>query len=124
MKNKPYWWPVLINEDYFNRLRKDYPEDAYLSDEELNEYYNELGRKYSVLWDNIGDAYEDYEPLADEFFKLQSKLDLAIEALDRLGGMEAFWLSRSTTDHPADKELTMRIDYARETLIKLKEGEE
>lgn len=43
-KNKKPWW---------------YPQ--------LDDGSDEGGRKYRVLWDHIGDAYGDYEPLADAY---------------------------------------------------------
>lgn len=73
MSEKPYWYPVLCDKEYFDRLREDYPENAHMSDEELHEYYND-GLKYQILWDHIGDAYEDYEPLADEFLRLKAMI--------------------------------------------------
>lgn len=39
-------------------------------------------------------------------------------ALERLGSMEAFVMSRVVTNHPADQELTARIDFARAALAK------
>ena len=69
MSDKPYWFPELCDEAYFKRLREDYPDKAEMSDEELHDYYNE-GRKYAVTWDHVGDAYEEYENLADAFLGL------------------------------------------------------
>ena len=71
--SNPWWYPTKCEEAYFAQLRKDYPEIADMSDEELNEYYNE-GKKYQILWDHIGDAYEEYVPLADAFLKAESRV--------------------------------------------------
>lgn len=78
MAEKPYWFPTLVDKPYFDQLRKDYPDNAHMSDEELHEYYAN-GAKYSTTWDHIGDAYEDFEPLADAFLTL---LDACKAALD------------------------------------------
>lgn len=69
-KRKPYWYPDPTNHEYCDRIRKDYSEKGAedKSDEEIIEEYAE-GREYSVLWDHIGDAYDDYKPLADNFLK-------------------------------------------------------
>ena len=75
-----YWWPELADADYFARMRKDYPEHSHLSDEELGEYFEVRG-KYADTWDHAGDAYNDYEPLADDWFKLRA-------VLARIGEME------------------------------------
>ena len=72
-----YWEPVKIDENYITKLRKNYPEHADLSDEDLL-WRMEIKRfgesqKYAVLWDHIGDAYEYYEPLADAYFRLREE---------------------------------------------------
>lgn len=79
---KPYWYPVRVDEDYFKRLRDDYPEKAHLSDEALNDYFND-GREFSILWDHVGDAYDDYVPLANAFLDMYNALWETIELSDR-----------------------------------------
>ena len=67
---KPWWWPVVTDEKYIARLREDYPEETTrMSDEEVRDYYDN-GRKYSNLWDHVGDAADEHEKLADAFLKL------------------------------------------------------
>lgn len=80
MSERPYWFPVLCDAAYFAELRKDYPEKAHLSDEELHDYFND-GLKYQNLWDHVGDAYGDYEPLADSYLELLEALKDARYAL-------------------------------------------
>lgn len=82
MGDKPYWYPIRADEDYFKMLREDYPEKADLSDEELNDYFND-GREFSILWDHVGDAYSDYVPLANAFLEMYNALWEAIELSDR-----------------------------------------
>lgn len=87
MAEKPYWFPTLCDKEYCKRLREDYPDQAKgMSDEELVEHYND-GAKYSTTWDHVGDAYEEYEPLADSFLDLLSgvKTVLAMGALEVCG---------------------------------------
>ena len=62
----------LCDKAYCERLRTDYPENEDMTDEELIEHYNH-GRKYAVLWDNVGDAYYDYERLANAYVKLKAE---------------------------------------------------
>lgn len=68
-ENKPWWFPRVCDEAYCNELRKD-TGDYHLTDEELIDEYNE-GAKYSKTWDHTGDAYEQFEPLADDYLKLR-----------------------------------------------------
>ena len=74
-----HWVPVPIDAAYLARLRSDYPEHASESDEELLDYFNEDGGKYATLWDHVGDAHSDYEPLADAYFALRAYLSRAME---------------------------------------------
>ena len=66
---------VVCDHKYCEGLRKSYPEDTEgMTDEELVEEYNH-GRKYQCLWDNVGDAYYDFERLADAYLKLKAELE-------------------------------------------------
>jgi hypothetical protein len=68
--DKPWWFPVVCDTEHFKLLREDYPEDTEgKSDEEIHDYYDD-GKKYSVTWGHIGDAYEEYEKLADAYLQL------------------------------------------------------
>lgn len=40
-----------------------------MTNEELHDYYNH-GKKYSTTWDHVGDAYAEYEKLADAYLAL------------------------------------------------------
>lgn len=73
MSERPFWFPVLCDDAYFARLREDYPHCAHMSDEDLHDHFNE-GLKYQNLWDHAGDAYSDYEPLADSYLTVLSLL--------------------------------------------------
>ena len=69
LTGEKWWKPVLVDGAYFARLRMDYPEDALLSDEALHHHYAN-GLKYALTWDHVGDAYEEYERLADALLAL------------------------------------------------------
>lgn len=72
--NKAWWFPELCDKSYFDRLREDYEEASGKGDEQLLDEYND-GRKYSVTWDHIGDAYAQYEPMADCFLQMHAALE-------------------------------------------------
>jgi hypothetical protein len=85
-KKRPYWYPTLCDAEYFARLRRDYPEDAHFSDEGLLQHYND-GNKYQILWDHIGDAYDDYELLSDAFLYLVEKLKATKELIQEFSDL-------------------------------------
>lgn len=69
--DKPWWHPIPTDEDWCEKMRRDYPKKTKgMSDSEIRSYFAD-GRKYEVLWDNLGDAYEEYEKLADAFLNSQ-----------------------------------------------------
>lgn len=70
MDSKPWWWPELADDEWRDRLRKDYPEKAGWSDERLDDYFNENGCKYVDTWDHLGDARAHHDKLADAFLNL------------------------------------------------------
>lgn len=79
---KPWWYPVKCDADYCNQLREDMQDAVYgMSDEELVEEFND-GLKYQRLWDHIGDAYEQFEPLAEAYLELESRIEFLEEEID------------------------------------------
>ncbi len=86
MSNKikpPFWFPKLADSGYIERLRKDYPEHAQLTDGELLEYFNR-GLKYVITWDHVGDAYENYAPLADDYLLRRKKQEKLLEMCEAM----------------------------------------
>ena len=74
MKDDQEWWePVPISQDWIDEIRRDYDE-PHLSDEEVVEEYNPLSEKFSLTWDNLGDAAEAYEHLATAYLDLKTQL--------------------------------------------------
>ena len=74
-EEKPWWFPVLADDAWVARIREDYPEHtANMDDDDVRHEYAE-GRKYAALWDHTGDAYADYEKLADAYLELLAKSD-------------------------------------------------
>lgn len=59
----PWWWPKPTDAAWCAQKRHDYDEPG-LSDEEIRERFA-YGRKYAVTWDHVGDAYDEFEQLAD-----------------------------------------------------------
>lgn len=73
MAKKAWWEPQLADATYIAQLRADYPEKCEgMSDEWVLNHYAE-GRKYAVTWDHLWDAYDQFEKLADAYFKLKAK---------------------------------------------------
>lgn len=62
----PWWKPVLTDSAWCNEMRNDYPDAAGLSDDEIRDKFAD-DRKYAVTWDHVGDAYEQFEKLADAY---------------------------------------------------------
>ena len=74
MAKREWWEPVLADAAYVARLRKDYPEKTEgMSDQWCINYYAD-GRKYAVTWDHVGDAYDQFEELADAYFALKQQV--------------------------------------------------
>ena len=71
---KPYWWPVLLNDEWREKVRKGYPDETSgMSDDELDEKYAD-GWKYVDLWDHLGDARHSYEKLADHMLEQSTRI--------------------------------------------------
>lgn len=69
--NKERWWfPQFADGEWASNVRGEYDEAADMDDDEIIDEYND-GRKFVTLWDHVGDAYEDYEPLADAYLELR-----------------------------------------------------
>ena len=77
MSNKEWWEPTLTDAAWLARIREDYPNNADESDDWLRDYYAD-GRKYAVTWDHVGDAYDDWEMLADAYLKLRATVQQSV----------------------------------------------
>lgn len=69
---KPWWYPKRTDHEWCERKRKDYPENAGLSDDALRDKYAD-GCKYQTLWDHVGEAREEHEKLADAYLALEAQ---------------------------------------------------
>jgi hypothetical protein len=65
----PWWYPILTDASWCEDKRKEYPSEAHLDDEALRNRYAD-GAKYQTLWDNLGDARDEHEHLADAYLEL------------------------------------------------------
>lgn len=63
---KKWWWPRKVDANTVANLRRDYDLGAEIDDESLLERYGyEIGGiEQAALWDHIGDARDNYDPLA------------------------------------------------------------
>jgi len=71
--DKPWWWPEIIDDDHIARLRADYPETTdNMDDESVLDCFDDGKTKgqFSITWDHLGDAYNEYEKLASAFLRL------------------------------------------------------
>lgn len=107
-KEQERWFPQLVDDAYLARLRKDYPENAHLDDDALRSEYG-CESKYGVTWDHIGDAYDEYEPLADAYLELRDELSALKEENAKLRkALEFYGDNKNWTDyqtvsrHPGD----------------------
>ena len=106
MDKKPYWFPEVCDKAYCKRLREDYPEKASgMTDEELIAHYAD-GNKYATTWDHVGDAYQDYEPLADSFLAMKAALD---------GFIRCQCYNRATAGHGICKPCWIALNAASKT---------
>jgi len=49
-------------------------EDEYWFPKACNTEDNEHGFRYELYWDHIGDAYEEYEKLADDYLNMRKEI--------------------------------------------------
>jgi|GEM_PF-6581190 len=81
---KEFWYPKLVDADYVQGLREDYPEEIEDDwDDDVVRDQFDCTSKYAQLWDNIGDAYDDFEPLADAFLELEKENDKLLKTIER-----------------------------------------
>lgn len=82
--NKPWWIPELTDDEWLSRIRSDYPEETEgMSDDYVRCKYSN-GMKYTVDWDHIGDALEQFEKLSDSYFELLEALKEAKAELEEI----------------------------------------
>lgn len=100
-KEKPWWYPVLVDEALAAQLRADYPGDAWRDDKHLFEHF-EYDRKYLTTWDGTGDAYEQYEKVSDRLLELEAivaKLPLTADGVPVVPGMLVWLWPYSSIQH-------------------------
>ena len=83
-EGQEWWWPKLVGKETIERLRRGYPEEERLNDDELLMRFGYEGHKYeaSALWDHVGDAKADYDRLADSHASLTEKVERYADVLD------------------------------------------
>ena len=74
MSEQPWWFPVETDAAWVERVRQDYPEQTAGKDDHWVRVKYADGAKYQVLWDHLGDAYEQFEALADAYIDLARKV--------------------------------------------------
>ena len=74
MNERKWWWPEKTDEVWAQRIRDDYGITEAIDDDLIREDYAD-GRKYAITWDHVGDAYSEYEKLADSHAVLVKALE-------------------------------------------------
>ena len=79
---RPWWHPQEADASWVARIREDYPNTtAGMGDQDIRDEYAR-GARYAVTWDDAGDAYEQFEPLADAYLSERALADRLAEALE------------------------------------------
>ena len=68
-----HWHPELTDKAWCKEVRNQGydDEDHGLDDDEIREKYAG-GRRYATTWDHIGDAYDEWEPMCDDWLRLKA----------------------------------------------------
>ena len=81
MSNREWWEPILTDAAWIASKREEYPEDCVgLDDDAVRDKYAD-GLKYQTLWDNLGDARDEHEGLADGYLALRAENERLAGAL-------------------------------------------
>lgn len=81
-----WWYPIRMDAAYVERLRRDYPDGTAGKDDATVRADYDSCEKYEHSWDHQGEAYDQFEPLADAFLLLESRaveLETENEALKK-----------------------------------------
>ncbi len=91
-ENLPFWFPVRADAEYCQRIREDYEDAADDDDETIREEY--AHGDFEMLWDNLGDAREAYEPLAEAYLNLLDSHAALVDALQAAPQKPVAWQFR------------------------------
>ena len=82
-----YWHPKITDVAWCKEIREEgYDEDdADLDDEGIRDHYAD-GAKYAVTWDHVGDAKDDWEPMADDWILLCKERAALLRLIDLMRG--------------------------------------
>ena len=95
---------MVTDSEWCEQMREDYPDKAEWSDDELRDYFDE-GSKYSTTWDHIGDAYNQYEPLADSYLEILAALEDARQFI--VNGVELGYIRMPDPETPDSAHQTL-----------------
>lgn len=76
MNKQEWWYPSITNAAWCQETRDERhkKEDQSADDEEIRDEYAD-GQKYWTGWDHCGDAYAQFEPLADSWLEQQARIE-------------------------------------------------
>lgn len=70
------WFPKLTDDKFVESIRSKLGEEvSRYTDNEIIEYFAS-GRKYTVTFEDLDDAYDKYEKLADAYINLLDELSI------------------------------------------------
>ncbi len=111
MTEREWWHPVPTDEKWLAEIRAEYPDTGGTSAEGLRDYYAG-GLKYSTTWDHVGDAYDQYEKLADDWLEAKATLGALLDAAITYNA----WVSRGAPSglrHIVDEQMSHAVKEAR-----------
>jgi len=72
--SKREWWYPQTKKEMADELREEHPEQKELSDQEILDQFDISDIKYVTTWDNIGDAQEQFEEVADRLLEQEEDI--------------------------------------------------
>jgi len=72
--SKREWWYPQTKKEMADELREEYPEQKELSDQEILDQFDISDSKYATTWDNLGDAQEQFEKVADRMLEQEEDI--------------------------------------------------
>ena len=79
--SKREWWYPQTKAEMAKELRELYSEHKELLDQEILDQFDISDSKYATTWDNLGDAQEQFEKVADRLLEQEKEIERLRELL-------------------------------------------
>jgi len=73
--SKRKWWYPQTKAEMVKELRELYSEHKELLDQEILDQFDISDSKYATTWDNLGDAQEQFEKVADRLLEQEKEIE-------------------------------------------------